>query len=135
MQISLTDDIILKVSDVGGSMFVHIFAAYFGISVARMINDSALYRSPAQDKEGSHYHSDLFAMLGKGCGTLLTYHFRKLFNIKKQFFLFLHMAQVSNYTLKLTKSYAFQGPYFCGCSGQVLILQLLCQGMPSTGLC
>ena len=48
--------------DVGGSMFVHIFGAYFGIACARV-----LYRKDVEKsvKEGSVYHSDVFAMIGK----------------------------------------------------------------------
>lgn len=42
-------------------MFVHVFGAYFGIAAARI-----LYNSDVEDnkKEGSNYHSDLFAMIG-----------------------------------------------------------------------
>lgn len=51
----------LKVTDVGGSILVHMFGAYFGLAVARM-----LYREENEDndKEGAVYHSDVFAMIG-----------------------------------------------------------------------
>nr|BAJ10270.1 Rh-related protein [Branchiostoma floridae] len=50
-----------KAQDIGGSMFVHVFGAYFGLTVARM-----LYRPEVSDstKEGANYHSDLFSMIG-----------------------------------------------------------------------
>ncbi|KAK7479050.1 hypothetical protein BaRGS_00029720, partial [Batillaria attramentaria] len=52
---------LLEVVDVGGSMFVHAFGAYFGLAVSRM-----LYRKDVEEatKEGSVYHSDLFSMIG-----------------------------------------------------------------------
>ena len=42
-------------------MFVHVFGAYFGLAVARI-----LYKSSQQDNdnEGSIYHSDIFSMIG-----------------------------------------------------------------------
>lgn len=52
-----------KVTDVGGSMVIHMFGAYFGLAVSRLI-----YREEhgeENDKEGSVYHSDVFAMIGK----------------------------------------------------------------------
>lgn len=52
--------LVLQAVDVGGSMFVHAFGAYFGLAVARV-----LYREDCEsDKEGSIYHSDLFSMIG-----------------------------------------------------------------------
>ena len=48
--------------DVGGSIFIHAFGAYFGLAVARVLYKKAQTES---EKEGSVYHSDLFAMIGK----------------------------------------------------------------------
>ncbi|GIX87658.1 ammonium transporter Rh type B [Caerostris darwini] len=52
---------IYKAADIGGSMFLHTFGAYFGLGVAYM-----LYRKDiiGNNKEGSNYHSDIFAMIG-----------------------------------------------------------------------
>lgn len=53
---------LLAASDVGASMTIHAFGAYFGLAVARM-----LYRPGLRDghtNEGSVYHSDMFAMIG-----------------------------------------------------------------------
>ena len=53
----------LKVSDVGGSLVIHMFGAYFGLAVAR-VN----YREDVAEgdtKEGSTVTSDLFSMIGK----------------------------------------------------------------------
>ena len=51
-----------QVADVGGSMFIHTFGAYFGLAVARVV-----YTKDAKDSdnEGSSYHGDLFSMIGK----------------------------------------------------------------------
>ncbi|XP_072355164.1 ammonium transporter Rh type A-like [Scyliorhinus torazame] len=65
---------ILKVKDVGASMTIHAFGAYFGLAVSRV-----LYRPGLQaghDNEGSVYHSDLFAMIG----TLFLWMFWPSFN-------------------------------------------------------
>ncbi|XP_078398116.1 ammonium transporter Rh type A isoform X2 [Cetorhinus maximus] len=65
---------ILKVKDVGASMTIHAFGAYFGLAVTRV-----LYRPGLQDgheNEGSVYHSDLFAMIG----TLFLWMFWPSFN-------------------------------------------------------
>ncbi|GFR72859.1 ammonium transporter Rh type B-like [Elysia marginata] len=52
---------VFKAVDIGGSMFVHAFGAYFGLAVSRV-----LYRDDVEksDKEGSVYHSDMFAVIG-----------------------------------------------------------------------
>ncbi|KAK5618533.1 hypothetical protein CRENBAI_016853 [Crenichthys baileyi] len=53
---------ILKANDVGASMIIHAFGAYFGLAVARV-----LYRPKLRNRhenDGSVYHSDLFAMIG-----------------------------------------------------------------------
>ncbi|XP_010893423.2 ammonium transporter Rh type A [Esox lucius] len=52
---------VLGANDVGASMIIHAFGAYFGLAVARV-----LYRPALRDHEnnGSVYHSDLFAMIG-----------------------------------------------------------------------
>ena len=45
-------------------MVVHVFGAYFGLAASRMIHNDEEVRS-AQAKEGSVYHSDIFAMIGE----------------------------------------------------------------------
>ncbi len=44
-------------------MFVHVFGAYFGIAVARVIYTKDVHTE--HKKEGSVYHSDVFAMIGR----------------------------------------------------------------------
>ncbi|XP_073160246.1 ammonium transporter Rh type C isoform X2 [Lepidochelys kempii] len=51
-----------KVKDAGGSMTIHTFGAYFGLTVTRILYRPNLEQS--KDKQGSVYHSDLFAMIG-----------------------------------------------------------------------
>ncbi|XP_078483673.1 rh type B glycoprotein [Ciona intestinalis] len=51
----------LQVTDVGGSMFIHAFGAYFGLAVARVLYKKSQTLSK---NEGSEYHSDIFAMIG-----------------------------------------------------------------------
>uniref|UniRef100_A0A672MJM9 Ammonium transporter Rh type A n=1 Tax=Sinocyclocheilus grahami TaxID=75366 RepID=A0A672MJM9_SINGR len=53
---------ILNVSDVGASMTIHAFGAYFGLAVARVLYRPGLRNG--HENEGSVYHSDLFAMIG-----------------------------------------------------------------------
>ncbi|XP_070201915.1 ammonium transporter Rh type B-B-like isoform X2 [Littorina saxatilis] len=52
---------VLQVADVGGSMFVHAFGAYFGLAVSRVLYKEDVTKSKI---EGSVYHSDIFAMIG-----------------------------------------------------------------------
>ena len=54
-----------KAQDIGGSMFVHTFGAYFGLAVSRVLaSKSRQARHADESKEGAVYHSDLFAMIG-----------------------------------------------------------------------
>jgi len=53
---------VLKASDVGGSMIIHAYGAYFGLAVARVLYRPGLRNG--HDNEGSVYHSDMFAMIG-----------------------------------------------------------------------
>ena len=52
----------LKYSDVGGSVVIHIFAAYFGLALSWVLYDENVLDNR---NEGSSYHSDLSAMIGK----------------------------------------------------------------------
>ncbi|XP_065674348.1 ammonium transporter Rh type C-like [Hydra vulgaris] len=50
----------LSISDVGGSITLHLFGAYFGLAVSTVLRNS----EDKEKKEGSEYHSDLFSMIG-----------------------------------------------------------------------
>lgn len=52
----------VQASDIGASMTIHAFGAYFGLAVARMLYRPGLRNG--HDNEGSVYHSDMFAMIG-----------------------------------------------------------------------
>lgn len=65
---------ILQATDVGASMTIHVFGAYFGLAVTLV-----LYRPGLKNKhenEESTYHSDIFAMIG----TLFLWIFWPSFN-------------------------------------------------------
>lgn len=51
----------LKVTDAGGSIIIHTFGAYFGLTVATVIHHS---HHVGHGHEGTLYHSDLFSMIG-----------------------------------------------------------------------
>ncbi|KAI1886042.1 hypothetical protein AGOR_G00209960 [Albula goreensis] len=53
---------VIGARDAGGSMTIHTFGAYFGLTVARVLYRPQLDKS--KDKSTSVYHSDLFAMIG-----------------------------------------------------------------------
>ena len=58
---SVIGDHYLKAADMGGSMFVHVFGAYFGLVLSRVISRETQRERPT---EGSDYRSDLFSMVG-----------------------------------------------------------------------
>ena len=51
----------LKAVDAGDTIFVHVFGAYFGLTVARVLYNKDQTTS---SKEGSSYTSDMFSMVG-----------------------------------------------------------------------
>nr|XP_033776503.1 ammonium transporter Rh type C [Geotrypetes seraphini] len=53
---------ILHVVDAGGSMTIHTFGAYFGLTVSWILNRPKLAQT--NNKERSAYYSDLFSMIG-----------------------------------------------------------------------
>ena len=42
-------------------MYVHVFGAYFGLTVAKILN----VKEVESEKESSSYSSDIFSMIGK----------------------------------------------------------------------
>lgn len=54
---------ILSIADVGGSITVHAFGAYFGLAVSLMLRSSKDQNDAGQN-ESSNYTSDIFAMIG-----------------------------------------------------------------------
>ncbi|KAJ9578843.1 hypothetical protein L9F63_004947 [Diploptera punctata] len=56
---------VLKVTDSGGSIFVHAFGAYFGLAVSLALGHGKIISQGQKlEKEGSSYTSDTFAMIG-----------------------------------------------------------------------
>nr|CAD7258198.1 unnamed protein product [Timema shepardi] len=57
----------LQAVDAGGSMYVHVFGAYFGLAVSLALgHGKVIAKSEGEDsKEGSSYTSDIFAMIGE----------------------------------------------------------------------
>lgn len=51
----------LEIVDIGGSLVIHAFGAYFGLTVSRIVSPKP---AKTNDDCGSVYHSDLFAMIG-----------------------------------------------------------------------
>lgn len=62
-QLHLHESFAPQASDVGASMTIHVFGAYFGLAVAGVLYRSGLRKR--HDNEESEYYSDLFAMIGK----------------------------------------------------------------------
>ncbi|XP_036104847.1 ammonium transporter Rh type A isoform X1 [Molossus molossus] len=65
---------VFMASDIGASMTIHAFGAYFGLAVAGVLYRPGLRRG--HDNNESMYHSDLFAMIG----TLFLWIFWPSFN-------------------------------------------------------
>ncbi|PNF40087.1 Ammonium transporter Rh type B, partial [Cryptotermes secundus] len=56
---------VFKAKDSGGSIFVHVFGAYFGLAVSFALGHGKIIsQGPGLQKEGSSYNSDIFAMIG-----------------------------------------------------------------------
>lgn len=53
---------VLQIKDAGGSMTIHTFGAYFGLTITRVLHRPQLDKS--RHLERPVYHSDLFAMIG-----------------------------------------------------------------------
>lgn len=54
-----------QVKDAGGSMTIHTFGAYFGLTVSWILYRPNLHHS--KQPQSPVYHSDLFAMIGESC--------------------------------------------------------------------
>lgn len=52
----------MQVIDVGGSIYIHAFGAYFGLAISRVLYKT---HQTTSNKEGTTYQSDLFSMLGE----------------------------------------------------------------------
>uniref|UniRef100_A0A914R3U8 Ammonium transporter AmtB-like domain-containing protein n=1 Tax=Parascaris equorum TaxID=6256 RepID=A0A914R3U8_PAREQ len=51
----------IQANDIGGSMVVHAFGAYFGLALSFVIYKKKMLR---HENEGSNYNSDIFSMIG-----------------------------------------------------------------------
>ena len=51
----------LGATDIGGSIFIHVFGTFFGITCSRILNDN---RVKGNSDNSAIYHSDMFAMIG-----------------------------------------------------------------------
>lgn len=63
--------ILFKVTDVGGSIFIHTFGAYFGLGVSCVLTKRMEGQLLDKSLEQSSYTSDLFAMIGMYCRSVL----------------------------------------------------------------
>ncbi|XP_049795388.1 ammonium transporter Rh type B [Schistocerca nitens] len=54
---------VLKAVDAGGSMYVHVFGAYFGLAASLVLGHGRALRKNSAELEGASYNSDLFAMV------------------------------------------------------------------------
>lgn len=52
-----------QAKDAGGSMIIHAFGAYYGLTISWILYRPLL--SQSKNYQGSVYHSDVFAMIGE----------------------------------------------------------------------
>ncbi len=52
----------LEITDIGGSMVIHCFGAFFGLAFSKLV--SPLEKAKGHENNASGYHSDIFAMIG-----------------------------------------------------------------------
>lgn len=53
----------LQAKDAGGSMVIHTFGAYYGLTISWVLYRPTLNKN--KRLQGSTYHSDVFAMIGE----------------------------------------------------------------------
>lgn len=53
--------ILFKAQDIGKSIYVHVFGAYFGLAIARSMQDN---RTIKNDKQISDRNSNMFSLIG-----------------------------------------------------------------------
>lgn len=96
----------LKARDAGGSMVIHTFGGYYGLSISWMLYRPNLDQSDRLRR--SVYHSDVFAMIG-GC---------QAFHCKASTTLCCHGDARD---IQDVCSLSAQAPSSCGCSGPASI--------------
>jgi len=62
---------VLQAADVGGSMIIHTFGAYFGLAVSFMLYNR---KATNHSSNSAVYHSDLFSMIGNFNVPSYVYH-------------------------------------------------------------
>jgi len=67
---------IYYISDIGGSIVLHTFGAYFGLACSMVLNTGKNKR-PKNKLSEPNYHSDLFSMVG----TVFLWMFWPSFNV------------------------------------------------------
>lgn len=87
----------LRAVDIGGSIFLHTFGAYFGLAATLALNKK---EQRGHRKEGSVYHSDMFAMIG----TLFLWLFWPSFNAATAYGVARHRAVINTFLALLASA-------------------------------